>query len=124
MSLDLDDVPVDLRPAVTATLSAVGLTGECHLAVTLVPPEEMQELNLRFRGRDVPTDVLSMPIDESPDTPGPRELGDVFICEPECHSVPEAVVHGVLHLCGFDHEVDRGEMLELQDRIVAGLDSR
>lgn len=122
MSLDLDDVPVDLRPAVTATLSAVRLTGECHLAVTLVTPEEMQELNLRFRGRDVPTDVLSMPIDESPDTPGPRELGDVFICGPECHSVPEAVVHGVLHLCGFDHEVDRGEMLELQDRIVAGLD--
>jgi len=124
MSIDLDDVPVELRPAVTATLAEVGIDGECHLGVVLVSPERMRELNLEFRGLNAPTDVLSIPIDESPDTPGPRELGDVFICEPECHSVPEAVVHGVLHLCGFDHEADRGEMFELQDRITAGLEVR
>ena len=122
MSIDLDDVPVGLRPAVTATLAEVGVEGDCHLGVALVSPERMQELNREFRDRDTPTDVLSIPIDDSPDTPGPRELGDVFICESECHSVPEAVVHGVLHLCGFDHELDQGEMFELQDRITAGLE--
>lgn len=123
MSLDLEDVPADLRPAVVATLAEVGVAGECHLGVIPVPPEEIRELNLRFRGRDEPTDVLSIPVDETPETPGPRELGDVFFCESECQSVPEAVVHGVLHLCGFDHESDQGEMFELQDRIMAGLDA-
>jgi probable rRNA maturation factor len=45
----------------------------------------------------------------------------VVICREHTEDVMEAVVHGVLHLCGYDHEADSGEMLELQDRIVGEL---
>lgn len=50
------------------------------------------------------------------------ELGDVVICPAHTGDLLEAVVHGVLHLCGFDHEVDQGEMLDLQDAIVESLE--
>lgn len=120
MSVDLEDVPAELGPAVRATLRAADVA-ECHLAVELVDRERIRELNREHRGRDVPTDVLSFPVDPEPDSPGPRELGDVFVCEAECEDLMEAVVHGVLHLAGHDHETDDGEMLRLQDRIVADL---
>ena len=117
MSIDLSDVPAEFRLAVTATLETVGVA-EGHLAVELVQEARIHELNRDFRGRDRPTDVLSFPIDEDGSDPGPRELGDVIVCEEHCENVTEAVIHGVLHLCGFDHESDEGEMLELQDRIM------
>ncbi len=82
----------------------------------------MRELNRVHRGLDRPTDVLSFPVDFAiEDVAGPRELGDVVICPEHTEDLVEAVVHGVLHLCGFDHETDDGEMLALQDRVVAGL---
>jgi probable rRNA maturation factor len=65
--------------------------------------------------------VLSFPIDGAGPAAGPRELGDVVVCPERSHDLVEVVVHGVLHLCGMDHETDSGEMLELQDRIVADL---
>ena len=54
---------------------------------------------------------------------GPRELGDVAICPEYCvdMSLNEATVHGVLHLCGYDHETDDGEMLALQAEILGSL---
>ena len=52
--------------------------------------------------------------------PGPRELGDVVICPEHTEDLTEAVVHGVLHLCGYDHETDDGEMLALQDARAGG----
>ena len=51
-------------------------------------------------------------------TAGPRELGDVAICPEHCTDVTEAAVHGVLHLCGYDHETDDGEMLALQRQML------
>jgi probable rRNA maturation factor len=120
VSLDLEDVPTGFRSAVLATLSEAGVQ-DGHLAVELVDEVRIHELNLEYRERDRPTDVLSFPIDESGAGPGPRELGDVVVCEAQCEDVTEAVVHGVLHLCGFDHETDGGAMLERQDRIMAGL---
>jgi ssRNA-specific RNase YbeY (16S rRNA maturation enzyme) len=45
----------------------------------------------------------------------------VAICPEHCSDVTEAAVHGVLHLCGYDHEVDAGEMLMLQARVLEGL---
>jgi probable rRNA maturation factor len=95
--------------------------GEGHLALALVDGEEIARLNAKHRGREEPTDVLSFPVDGARAAPGPRELGDVVICPEHTRDLPEAVVHGVLHLCGYDHETDGGEMLELQDRIVAAL---
>jgi probable rRNA maturation factor len=91
------------------------------VAVAFVGAAEIQELNRDHRDRDRPTDVLSFPIDEDGPAAGPRELGDVVICPEHTEDLTEAVVHGVLHLCGHDHETDGGEMLALQDEIVAGL---
>ena len=91
------------------------------MAISFIDSSHMQRLNLEHRGIDKPTDVLSFPIDGTGPTQGPRELGDVVICEEHTEDVTEAVVHGVLHLCGYDHETDSGEMLKLQDEIVASL---
>jgi probable rRNA maturation factor len=86
-----------------------------------VDPERIRELNREYRGRDEPTDVLSFPVDEAAPAAGPRELGDVIICPEHTEDLIEVVVHGVLHLCGYDHETDSGEMLALQARVLEGL---
>jgi probable rRNA maturation factor len=110
-----------VRRAAAAALDAVGV-GDGHLAIEFVDEDEIRSLNRDHRGRDTPTDVLSFPVDGvAAHTAGPRELGDVVICREHTSDVVEAVVHGVLHLCGYDHETDSGEMLALQDEIVAGL---
>ena len=120
MSADLSDVPADLRSAVAAALEAVGVD-EGHLAVEIVGAGRIRELNNLHRGVDAATDVLAFPIDELGPVTGPRELGDVAICPEHCSDVTEAAVHGVLHLCGYDHEADAGEMLDLQASVLAGL---
>ncbi|MGN6588000.1 MAG: rRNA maturation RNase YbeY [Solirubrobacterales bacterium] len=120
MSLDLSDVPAELRDAVAAALAAVGVD-EGHLGVEIVGEARIRELNCEHRGKDAPTDVLAFPIDGLDPVSGPRELGDVAICPEHCSDVTEATVHGVLHLCGHDHETDDGEMLALQERVLAGL---
>ncbi|HTT93845.1 MAG TPA: rRNA maturation RNase YbeY [Solirubrobacterales bacterium] len=122
MPVDLSDVPADLREPVAAALAAVGVE-EGHLAVEIVDPGRIRELNREHRGKDEPTDVLSFPIDELGPAAGPRELGDVAICPELCldMTLTETVVHGVLHLCGHDHEADEGEMLALQAEILTAL---
>ena len=120
MTVDLADVPEELRGAVAASLDAAGVS-DGHLAVELVDEDRIAELNRTHRGLDRPTDVLSFPIDGGGDAAGPRELGDVVICPARTEDLREAVVHGVLHLCGYDHEADDGEMLALQHRILAAL---
>jgi GTPase len=119
LSLELE-APERLRPAVLAALRAAGVS-EGHLAVEIVDERRIRELNREHRGKDEPTDVLAFPVDELGPSAGPRELGDVAICPPRCADVAEAAVHGVLHLCGFDHETDDGEMLDLQRRILTAL---
>jgi probable rRNA maturation factor len=120
LTLELDDVPENLREAARAALAAAGVE-DGHLSVELVEPERIRELNREHRGRDRPTDVLSFPIDGAGPAAGPRELGDVVICEQHTEDLTEATVHGVLHLCGLDHETDGGEMLALQERIMGEL---
>jgi len=120
VSADLTDVPADLRSAVAAALETAGVA-DGHLAVEIVDAERIRELNREHRGKDAPTDVLAFPIDELGPIAGPRELGDVAICPEHCSDVTEAAVHGALHLCGYDHETDDGEMLALQARVLAGL---
>jgi probable rRNA maturation factor len=113
------ECPPPLRAAAQAALRATGLEG--HLSVELVSAERIRELNRRYRGHDEPTDVLAFPVDEAGPAPGPRELGDVVICPDHAEDVEEAVVHGILHLAGLDHEADAGEMLALQRRVLAEL---
>ena len=117
---DLADVPAELRPAVAAALAAAGV-GDGHLSLELVDAGRIRELNREHRGRDRPTDVLSFPIDGAGPSAGPRELGDVVICPEHTVDLTEAAVHGVLHLCGFDHETDHGEMLALQADVLSAL---
>jgi probable rRNA maturation factor len=115
-----DESPA-VRDAALAALDAAGVS-DGHVAVAFVEEDQIRSLNRDHRGLDSPTDVLSFPVDGAgPLTAGPRELGDVVICREHTTDVVEAVVHGVLHLCGHDHETDSGEMLALQDRIVDGL---
>jgi len=120
LSLDLSDVPEELRAPVAAALEAADVA-DGHLAVELVGAERIQQLNREHRGKDEATDVLAFPLDGAGPTAGPRELGDVAICPEHCSDVTEAAVHGVLHLCGYDHETDAGEMLALQASVLAGL---
>jgi probable rRNA maturation factor len=94
---------------------------EGHLALALVDEERIRALNREHRSLDSPTDVLSFPVDERAPASGPRELGDVVICPEHTTDLVEAVVHGVLHLTGMDHETDDGEMLAVQGEIMGWL---
>jgi probable rRNA maturation factor len=106
---------------------AAGSAGidEGHVAIEFVDGDRIRDLNRRHRGIDTPTDVLSFPIDGNGDGPaagrptGELELGDVIISPEHTDDLREAVVHGVLHLTGMDHETDDGEMLALQREILA-----
>ena len=86
------------------------------LCVRVVDAEEGRMLNDRYRGIDAPTNVLSFPAGAA--LPGEPHLGDVVVCAPvveqqarqqqkaPAHHYAHMVVHGVLHLRGFDHQTD------------------
>jgi len=120
LTLDLADVPEELRAPARLALKAAGVK-DGHLSVELVGERRIRELNREHRGRDEPTDVLSFPVDGAEAVAGPRELGDVIICPEHTYDLTEATVHGTLHLCGFDHERDEGEMMELQASVMRQL---
>lgn len=95
------------------------------VGLMIVGTDEMARINGEHRGTPTPTDVLAFPVDgpealEWPDDGPPAELGDVVICPAAAEEPLETLaVHGLLHLLGYDHETDEGEMLALQDRLVA-----
>ena len=113
-------MPEALRRPAAAALAAAGVE-DGHLAIEFVAPERIHALNREHRGVDRPTDVLSFPVDEDGPSAGPRELGDVVISPEHTADLTEAVVHGVLHLCGYDHDADDGEMLALQEKVLGAL---
>jgi probable rRNA maturation factor len=90
-----------------------------HVAIEFVDAQRITQLNAKYRQRSTPTDVLSFPVDGGGASVADRELGDVIICPEYTIDVREAIVHGVLHLLGMDHETDDGEMLALQDELMA-----
>jgi len=113
----------DLEEAKARRLCALAAAsaGVCegHLAISFVDGERIAALNAEHRGKPRATDVLSFPIDEAAALEGvPRELGDVVICAEYTSDLYEAIVHGVLHLVGMDHEHDAGEMLALQAELL------
>jgi probable rRNA maturation factor len=92
---------------------------ECELSILLVDDDEITHLNLEYRARDHPTNVLAFPMREGEDTHlHPDLLGDVIIstetAEREAHhrgvtlgeEMALLLVHGILHLIGYDHEGD------------------
>ena len=102
-------------------------------SVAFISNERMQQLNSTFRGKDAATDVLSFPFEAQPFEPGSKNLGDIVISAEQAQKqatenglslegeIKQLILHGVLHLCGYDHETDSGEMnareLELRDKL-------
>jgi probable rRNA maturation factor len=117
-----DELPAErVRRACLLAAATAGVE-DGHVAVSFVTPDEIAALNAEHRGKEGPTDVLSFPVDGDGLISGPpavRELGDVVICPEHTEDLTEAVVHGVLHLVGMDHETDEGEMLALQAEVVS-----
>jgi probable rRNA maturation factor len=123
----------DIRRWVRATLPEA--KADAELCIRIVDEAEIVELNARYRDRREPTNVLSFPAD-IPSQLGIPLLGDVVICAPvvnrealEQHKDTRAhwahmVVHGTLHLLGFDHqsEEEAANMESLETRILAALD--
>jgi len=119
-SLQDELLPAEVSRLCVHTAARVGIE-DGHVAVEFVEAARIAELNAEHRGRATPTDVLSFPIDGVEPTAGdgaPRELGDIVICPEHTVDLREAVVHGMLHLLGMDHETDHGEMLELQCELL------
>lgn len=100
------------------------------VTVAFVSDRVMRELNWRWRGKRGTTDVLSFPAgqDEFEKVEG-WTLGDVVISVEQAErqareqglefeeEVSQLILHGVLHLCGYDHETDKGEMHRLEMRL-------
>ena len=88
--------------------------------------EEMQEINLNTRGMDKPTDVLSFPYDEMPNVPlGSIVISSNFVEEKSKlynHSFQDEFtllfIHGILHLLGYDHEIDNGEHRDKEEELI------
>jgi probable rRNA maturation factor len=109
---------------------------EIGLAVVFTDNKEMQDLNYRFRGKNAPTNVLSFPADVEAPQPDNQEwvLGDVILAygvvaqEAEeqqktlIHHMTHMVVHGLLHLLGFDHIVEaQANVMEAYERDILRL---
>ncbi len=122
----LDDAPRLCRRAVAAAWTFAGPDGGAgrpvEIGIALADDAEAARLNARYRGIDRPTDVLSFAGGESPAAgPGapPAMLGDIVVAyetsardaaqagRPLAHHLQHLVVHGLLHLLGYDHETDR-----------------
>ncbi|MBS1770462.1 MAG: rRNA maturation RNase YbeY [Acidobacteria bacterium] len=102
-------------------------------SVAFISNERMKQLNSTFRGKDAATDVLSFPFEAQPFEPESDEIGDIVISAEQAQKqaaenglslegeIKQLILHGVLHLCGYDHETDDGEMnareLELRDEL-------
>ena len=110
----------------TKALAAIGNTEAATIA--FVSDKKIRELNRQFRGVDRATDVLSFPAEE------PNNLGDVAISVETAavqakenrlsfeNEIAQLILHGLLHLSGYDHETDNGEMNQLELRLRRKLD--
>lgn len=101
--------------------------------VAFVSDKKMRELNFNFRGKNSTTDVLSFPFEADEFESETDNLGDIVISTEQAAKqasennldfeteIKQLILHGVLHLCGYDHETDDGEMnrreLKLRDKL-------
>lgn len=123
-----------IERAAKAALSAAGIERVCEVSLRVVDADEIQTLNRQYRSKNSPTNVLSFPAEFPPELEIPL-LGDVVICaavvkaEACEQSKPieahwdHMIVHGVLHLLGYDHELEQEaiEMEALEVQILAQL---
>ncbi len=113
-----------LNAFITKAKRAIGLRGS--VSVLLSNNRELHALNRQFRGKDKPTDVLSFP---SEVVGARRFVGDVAISveiaaqsgkrlgHSSADEVKILILHGLLHLAGYDHEADHGEMARTEERL-------
>lgn len=112
--------------------AALGPRGAgCEMALEVISAPRMRALNRRYRGKDKPTNVLAFPAAPSPGV-RPKPLGDVLICAAVLRREARAqgkseeahwahlVVHGTLHLAGYDHEEAR-DAARMERREIAVL---
>jgi probable rRNA maturation factor len=114
-----------------AVLDRIGRS-DAVLTVTFIRDHAMRRLNRDYRGIDMPTDVLSFAYHEDEDTTVHDEtghIGDVVISVETAsararelglsfdHEIERLVIHGALHLAGYDHETDNGEMNRLERKL-------
>ncbi len=97
-------------------------TANKTFTVAFVSDRKMLELNKQFRGKNLTTDVLSFPFQADEYDLDDNHLGDIIISLEQAEKqaaentlsleleVKQLILHGVLHLCGYDHETDAGEM--------------
>ena len=133
---NIEGLPTEEQIAQWATAAVQPEGGEVEMTVRIVDEAESHELNLTYRGKDRPTNVLSFPF-ECPDQVELPLLGDLVICrqvvereaaeqeKPLMSHWAHMVVHGSLHLLGYDHiEDDEAEEMEsLETQIMQGLGS-
>ena len=98
------------------------------VTIAFVSDRQIKELNRRFRGIDKATDVLSFPAGDETGGETPN-LGDIAISLERAgiqaqenrmtldEEIAQLILHGLLHLCGFDHETDKGEMNRMELRL-------
>ena len=129
----LPDAETLCEIAAKAALAHAGKNGA--ISILLTSDAEMQAMNGQFRGQDKPTNVLSFPAADFPG-PGPKALGDIALAHGVCareaneqgksleNHLVHLVVHGVLHLVGYDHETEaEAEAMEAEERkVLAGLE--
>jgi len=136
---ETEDQPsgAEIRDWVAATLARAGVEAPAgvELGLRIVGEDEGRALNERYRGRNTPTNVLSFPAGDGLEPPAgePRPLGDLVVCAPvvlreareqgktAAQHWAHLVVHGTLHLLGYDHENEAGaaEMEGLEIAILA-----
>lgn len=120
-----NDPALPLRAKLRRWVSAA-LEGSAEVTLRFADAEEARALNRDYRGKDTPTNVLSFPY-----APPPELAGDLFICLPVVLAEAEAqgkpaeahfahlVVHGMLHLQGFDHETEAdATLMEAREREI------
>jgi probable rRNA maturation factor len=114
---DSKKIPTKTGLTQYAEVTLDGRRGAAKLVIRIVDEPESRALNRQYRGIDKPTNVLSFPFEAPPHVPS-RHIGDLVICAPvvereaaeqgkplEAHWA-HMVVHGVLHLLGYDHQTD------------------
>ena len=129
-ALEDDTLPPPSAFRIWASAALADYQGDAQIAVRIADEAESRQLNSEYRGRDKPTNVLSFPFEPPEGVPLDQignHLGDLVICAPvvereaaEQRKTPAAhwahmVVHGVLHLRGFDHE-DEAEAQRMEDK--------
>lgn len=135
--LELDGIPDDQSLSRYAE-AAMDESSRSEVCIRIVDEAEGRALNLQWRGKDYATNVLSFPGSAPPGMPGgeaPELMGDIVLCapvvaresqardKPVAHHWAHLVVHGVLHLRGFDHiQPPSAALMERREReILDGL---